>query len=55
MKKCINSKNDDMPLPCLDRQHDPPMHLYIPPGKRYVHICPSCKRKIVLNGLSIFC
>ena len=28
--------------PCLDPAHEPPTHLYIPPGKGYRHVCRSC-------------
>lgn len=40
----------DLPLPkrCNDPRHDPPMHLYIPQGKGYIHICPTCGRKATL-------
>ena len=27
---------------CIDIQHNPPMHIHIPQGKGYRHICPSC-------------
>jgi predicted RNA-binding Zn-ribbon protein involved in translation (DUF1610 family) len=27
---------------CTDTQHNPPMHMVIPPGKGYKHVCPSC-------------
>jgi hypothetical protein len=27
---------------CNDPHHNPPMHIYIPQGKGYRHICPSC-------------
>jgi hypothetical protein len=27
---------------CNDLNHKPPMHIYIPLGKGYKHICPSC-------------
>lgn len=34
----------DLPMPqrCTDPSHNFPMHLYIPPGKGYRHVCPSC-------------
>lgn len=34
----------DLPktIKCLDASHEPPSHLYIPPGKGYRHICPTC-------------
>ena len=27
---------------CKDKSHKPPMHIYIPQGKGYRHVCPSC-------------
>lgn len=29
---------------CSFNGHKPPMHLYIPQGKGYRHICPECGR-----------
>lgn len=33
---------------CKHPEHNPPSHLYIPQGKRYVHICPSCGNREVI-------
>jgi len=33
---------------CPDPEHKPPMHLYIPPGKGYKHICPTCGKEEIL-------
>ena len=27
---------------CKDKSHKPPTHIYIPQGKGYRHVCPSC-------------
>lgn len=27
---------------CRHSEHLPPTHLYIPPGKGYIHTCPAC-------------
>lgn len=27
---------------CHDPSHNPPSHLYIPPGTNHTHTCPSC-------------
>ena len=35
---------------CFSPSHNPPMHLYIPPGQQYVHICPTCGAKIIMLG-----
>lgn len=45
---------EDLPktVTCKDREHTPPSYLYIPPGKVYVHICPSCGRELRLRGSS---
>lgn len=38
---------------CRDVHHQPPMHLYIPPGEKHVHICPSCGKRTVMMGSNI--
>lgn len=35
---------------CKHREHNPPMHLYIPPGKGYRHVCPGCGREVIMYG-----
>ncbi len=30
---------------CNDLEHDPPMHLNIPQGYGYKHVCPSCGKQ----------
>lgn len=32
----------DNQRPCIHPEHNPPMGLYIPPGKGYRHVCPGC-------------
>lgn len=27
---------------CIDPQHNPPSHLFVPLGYVYKHVCPSC-------------
>jgi hypothetical protein len=39
--------------PCPSTSHNPPSHLYIPPDKDYVHVCPACGAKFVLHGSRI--
>lgn len=41
--------------PCLDMAHNPPSHLYIPPGHGYRHICPSCGRMAILISPDVTC
>jgi len=35
---------------CNNLDHDPPMHLHIPQGQGYKHVCPSCgKTRIIIR------
>jgi hypothetical protein len=36
---------------CIDLNHNPPQHLYIPQGKGYKHVCPSCGKETILKFL----
>lgn len=38
---------------CRHPSHNPPTHLHIPQGKRYVHVCPACKQRQVIQPLQI--
>lgn len=38
---------------CNHPEHKPPTHLFIPQGKKYIHICPGCKNRIELTPLQI--
>ena len=38
---------------CRHPSHTPPMHLYIPVGQQYRHICPGCGRETVLRPLVV--
>lgn len=40
-------------LPCMDSQHSPPSHLYIPPGMQLRHRCPSCGREVVVRPIQV--
>jgi hypothetical protein len=33
---------------CKHPSHKPPMHLHIPQGKGYRHICPNCGAETIL-------
>lgn len=35
---------------CYHPNHDPPTHLVIPQGQQYRHICPGCKREVVMRA-----
>jgi hypothetical protein len=37
---------------CQDPEHDFPTMVYIPPGRGYRHVCPTCERSIVVIGRS---
>ena len=39
---------------CPSREHNPPMHMYIPPGKRYRHVCPIiCGKVTIMRSQSL--
>lgn len=42
----------DLPLDttCRHPEHKPPTGLYIPPGKGYKHVCPTCGVEQLLLG-----
>lgn len=33
---------------CNDREHEPPKYLYIPQGKGYKHVCPTCGSETIM-------
>lgn len=39
-----------LPQPCVHPHHNPPMHLYVAPGKTHKHTCPGCKAVTIING-----
>ena len=60
MKKLMNDVEKDYTKgwdkgPCMSHSHQPPMHLYIPPGESFTHVCPSCGAEVVLKGTVITC
>ena len=46
MKETINSGLFPLegmpPAVCSDPEHNFPMHIYVPRGYGYTHVCPSC-------------
>lgn len=40
---------------CNDPQHNPPSHLFVPPGYVYKHSCPSCGSTVYLQPDVITC
>lgn len=51
-----NSGFFDLPISktCNHPEHKFPSHLWIPFGKGYKHICPSCGNKIIVRNPIIF-
>jgi len=35
---------------CRSTEHNAPTHLYVPPDKEYVHICPLCRKEQILRS-----
>jgi hypothetical protein len=33
---------------CINPEHYPPMHLWIPPGTTYRHKCPGCGKETAI-------
>ena len=38
---------------CNHPGHQPPQHLYVPPGKKYRHVCPGCGKVTYLRSLEV--
>lgn len=38
---------------CNLPEHNPPMHIFIPRGKRYCHICPACGYETVIRSNAV--
>lgn len=39
---------------CTSAYHNPPTHLYIPPGQTYTHVCPGCgTTQTIISGSPI--
>lgn len=47
----------DLPVTrtCTHREHNPPTHMYIPPGQGYRHVCPGCGYAVELYGSQVWC
>lgn len=39
--------------PCVGLNHNPPSHIYVPAGKVYVHVCPTCGFKVKIGSNSV--
>lgn len=44
----------DIPPPCMNREHEPPMHISLSPGV-YEHTCPGCGKSVTFTVPSITC
>lgn len=44
----------DAPKPCLSPEHNPPMHIVLPPGV-YKYTCPSCGQSVVFTVPMVTC
>ncbi len=55
-KKEHNDDNDsyENKRPCLNPEHNPPMHLYIPAFEKHIHKCPGCGKTTVMRGSNIY-
>ena len=45
-------KVDDVPMPCVHPEHNPPTHIVLQPGV-YEYTCPGCGRvvRFTVNGI----
>lgn len=43
-------EEDHAPRVCLDPGHKAPDMLYVPPGKVYRHVCPTCGYTVRLRS-----
>lgn len=38
---------------CNSSDHNPPTHLFIPEGKGYKHVCPTCGKTTIIKPQQI--
>lgn len=43
-------EDDPTPPVCRDPGHEAPNMLYVPPGKQYRHVCPTCGYTVILRS-----
>ena len=43
----------DEGVTCTHFEHNPPMHLYVPPDQQYRHVCPGCGKQTVIRGSNV--
>lgn len=46
-------KHKITPDKCTHPEHEPPSHLYVPAGEKYVHKCPACGNERILIGVEM--
>lgn len=44
----------DYKEPCRHPEHNPPMHIYVPQGMRYVHTCPYCGKEVIIKSSAVY-
>ena len=42
-------------MPCLDSEHNAPMHICLPAGHELHHVCPSCGWETKITSPVIIC
>jgi len=40
---------------CFHPEHQPPMHLHIPQGQKYKHVCPECGAERDMRAIQVRC
>jgi len=40
---------------CNHLEHEPPMHICIPAGQQYRHVCPGCGKMNILRPPHVIC
>ncbi len=40
-------------FPCVDPGHNPPSHMVIPYGQKYIHVCPACGKKQTIVPIQV--
>lgn len=52
-KRVIDIDVNKIGKDCIHPGHQPPTHLYIPPGEVFEHVCPACGDKRPMQGSPI--
>lgn len=54
MNNSKEDKNNWAIKACLDPAHNPPSHIYVPPGQTFKHECPRCGQRTEIHGKHIW-